>query len=86
MHACGISLSQRWRAKSGSVPARIEMKWFLNVRISLSATFLIWFPGGTIFQLMLLMYISFCSNFDASLSKSCSLGLNPLLVSLPIIF
>ena len=59
MHDCGIILSQRWRGESGSVPARMEMKWFLNVRICLSATFILWFSGGTIFQLILLLSISF---------------------------
>ena len=80
MHAYGISSSQRWRGGSGSVPARMEIKWFLNVHIFLSTTLLLWFPSGTICQLMLLMSISFFSNYDASLFKCCSLGLNPVLV------
>ena len=80
MHACRISLSQRWRGGSGSVPARMEMKWFLNVRICLSTTFLLCFPRGTVFPLMLLLSISFCSNCGASFSKRCNLGLNPLLL------
>ena len=86
MHACGISPSQRCRGKSGSVPSRMEMKWFLNVWICISATFLLWFLGGTILQLMLLMYVSFCSNWNILLSKRCSLGLNPLLLRWSIIF
>ena len=48
MHDCGISLSQIWRGDSGSVPSRMEMKWVLNVRIFLSSTFLLWFPGDNI--------------------------------------
>ena len=59
MHACGISLYQIWRGESGSVPARMEIKWFLNVHIFLSTTLLLWFPSGTICQLMLLLSISF---------------------------
>ena len=37
---------------SGSVPARMEMKWFLNVRICLSTTFLLCFPRRTVFPLI----------------------------------
>ena len=45
--------------ESVSVPARMNIKWCLNVNICLSATFILWFPGGTISQLMLLLSISF---------------------------
>ena len=80
IYSCGFGFSQIWRGESGSITSRMEMKWFLNVRICLSVTSLLWFPGGTIFQLMLLLSISFCSNCGASLSKRCSLGLNNILV------
>ena len=81
MHACGIRLSQIWRGNSGSVPAKMEMKRFLNVPICLSATFL-----RTIFQLRLFLSISFWSNCDAPLSKRYSIGLNTILLRWPIIF
>ena len=57
MHACGISLYQRWRGESGSVLSRMKMKWFLNVGMYFSATFLLLFPGDNICLLMLLMFI-----------------------------
>ena len=80
MHAGSINLSQRWRGKSGSVSSRMEMKWCLTVRICLSSTFILWFPVGTIFQLMLFLSISFYINYDASIFKHFSLGLDTLLV------
>ena len=33
MHACGMSLSHRCNGKSGSVPARMEIKLFLMMRM-----------------------------------------------------
>ena len=47
IYACGSSLHQRNKEKSGYTPQRIEMKWFLKVLMVLSAAFALWRFGGT---------------------------------------
>ena len=86
MHAYGTSLSYRCNGKSGSVPTRMEIKWFLKVRICCSAAFLLWFPGGTSYHCICCFFISSWRSLDALLSSLWSCGLKPLFVRCWMIF
>ena len=70
---CGSNLSHSHIGKLLSTPANIDLKWHLNVCITLSAKFRLWLSGGTscIVQFFL---ISALSSSDASLPMRCVVG------------
>ena len=70
---CDSNLSHKGIGMLSSTPANIDLKWHLNVCITLSAKFRLWLSGGTscIVQFFL---ISALSSADALLSMRCVVG------------
>ena len=78
--ACGSKRHHRCIGKDGSVLARPEIKWSLNVAIALSAAFIQWRCGGTSWNDMPLERKCSLSFSGHSLSNICTCGVNPLLL------
>jgi len=74
---CRSNLHHRWSGKSGCTPHKIETKWFLNVWMAFSATFLRCKCGGTSWNLMLFLCRYSFIWVEASLSSIWWLGLYP---------
>lgn len=73
--ACGMSRSHRSAGKVGAVPARMDRKWALNVRIARSAAFRRCTCGGTSWKVHPFDVIAFWKAMLASLSRICIIGL-----------
>ena len=72
--ACSRRVSHWFKGKSGYVLQIPATKWFLKVRIPLSAAFRLWLCGGTSWK-STDFYCMLCwSTEDASLSSSCNSG------------
>ena len=81
--ACGRSSHHNLIGKESGKPARIAMKWALNVLMATSATLRLWHPGGTNSNLHSFSITSFRLS-ETSLSMMCFLGSTPAFFTLSI--
>ena len=78
--ACGMSRSQRWVGKVGSVLQSPAIKWFFHVRMARSAALRRCMCGGTSWKSTSLVRLNAFKALDASLSNQWICGRKPLLV------
>ena len=74
---CGMRRSHSFMGYLGSMVQRPAIRWFLYVRMALSAAFLLWIWGGTSWKDTLFLRNDFFMSSEHSLSNMWRLGASP---------